>query len=115
MIRENFKKWNQTTAEGRTKSQCSTGSEGQEDGAESRLLPSCKVRLGTNGETSRVSTGKFTVTRHKNRSCKYVEDMYCDNDYINTTPTRCSVLTTSESGDELIGLRGQFIGRAEQH
>ena len=45
-----------------------------------------------------------------------MEDMYCDNDYINMTPTRCSVLITSESGDELISLRGQFIGRAEhQH
>ena len=42
-------------------------------------------------------------------------DMNCDNDYINMTPTRCSVLITSESGDELISLRGHFIGRAEQH
>ena len=84
-------------------------------GAESRLLPSCKIRLGTKGETSRVSTQKFTVSRHENRSCKYMEDMYCDNDYINMTPTRCSVLITStrcselmtsESGDELISLRG---------
>ena len=31
------------------------------------------------------------------------------------TPTRCSVLITSESGDELISLREIFIGRAEQH
>ena len=77
--------------------------------------PSCKIRLGTNCETSRVSTGKFTVARHKNRSCKYMEDMYCDNDYINMTPTRYSVLITSESGDELISLREQFIERAEQH
>ena len=83
--------------------------------AEDRLLPSCKIRLGTNNETSRVSTGKFTVTRHKNRSCKYMEDTYCDNDYTNMTPTRYSVLITSESGDELISLREQFIGRAEQH
>ena len=59
--------------------------------------------------------GKFTVTRHGNRSCKYMEDMYCDNDNINMTPTRYSVLVTSESGDELISLREQFIGRAEQH
>ena len=44
-----------------------------------------------------------------------MEDMYCDFDYINMTPTRCSVLITSESGDELISLRRQFIGRAEQH
>ena len=87
----------------------------QGDGAESRLPPSCKIRLGTNGETSRVFAHKFTVMRHKNRSCKYMEDMYCDNEYINMTPTRCSVLFTSESGDELISLRGQFIGRAEQH
>ena len=80
--------------------------------AESRL-PSCKIRLGTNGETSRVSTGKFTVSRHKNRGCKYMEDMYCDNDCINMTPTRCSVLITFESGDALISLRGQCTGRAE--
>ena len=83
--------------------------------AESCLTPSCRIRLGTNSETSRVSTGKFTVTRHKNRSCKYMEDMYCENDYINMTPTRHSLLITSESGDELISLREQFIGRAEQH
>ena len=83
--------------------------------AADRLTPSCKIRLGTNCETSRVSTGKFTVTRHKNRSCKHMEDMYCDNGYIKMTPTRCSVLITSESGDELISLREQFIGRAEQH
>ena len=38
-----------------------------------------------------------------------MEDMYCDNDYINMTPTRYSVLITSESGDELISLREQFI------
>ena len=44
-----------------------------------------------------------------------MEDMYCDNDYINMTPTRYSVLITCESGDELISLREQFIGRAEQH
>ena len=44
-----------------------------------------------------------------------MEDMYCDNDYTNMTPTRYSVLITSESGDELISLREQFIGRAEQH
>ena len=48
-------------------------------------------------------------------SCKYMEDMYCDNDYINMTPTRCSVHIMSESGDELISLREQFVGRAEQH
>ena len=29
-----------------------------------------------------------------------MEDMYCDTDYTNMTPTRCSVLITSESGDE---------------
>ena len=44
-----------------------------------------------------------------------MEDMYCDIDYINMTPTRCSVLIMSESGDELISLREHFIGRAEQH
>ena len=44
-----------------------------------------------------------------------MDDVYCDNDYINMTPTSCSVLITSESGDELISLCGQFIGRAEQH
>ena len=51
------------------------------------------------------------MTRHKNRSCKYMEDVYCDNDCFNMTPTRCSALITSESGDELISLRG----KAEQH
>ena len=55
-------------------------------------LPRCKIRLGTNGETSRVSTQKFTESRHEKRSCKYMEEMYCDNDSINMTPTRCSVL-----------------------
>ena len=35
-------------------------------------------------------------------------DMYCDNDYINMTPTRCSVLITSESDDELISLKETF-------
>ena len=80
-----------------------------------RSSPSCKIRLGTNGETSRVSTGEFTVSSHENRSCKYTEDMYRDNDNISMTPTRCSVIITSESGDELINLRGRFIGRAEQH
>ena len=47
-----------------------------------------------------------------------MEDMYCDNDYINMTPTRCSVLITSESGDEQIimkGTYGPYEGRAEQH
>ena len=88
---------------------------GPRRGAEYRLHPCCKIRLGTNGETSRVSTGMFTVTRHTNRSCQYMEDIYCDNDYINVTPTRCSVLITSKSGDELISLREQFIGRAEQY
>ena len=34
-------------------------------------------------ETSQVSTQKFTVLRHKNWSCKYMEDMYCDSDYNN--------------------------------
>ena len=49
-------------------------------GAEDRLPPSHKIRLGTNDETSHVSTQKFTVFRHKNWSCKYMEDMYCDSD-----------------------------------
>ena len=44
-----------------------------------------------------------------------MEDLYCDNDYINMTPTRYSVLITCESGDELISLREQFIGRTEKH
>ena len=48
--------------------------------AEDRLSPSHKIRLGTNDETSQVSTRKFTVSRHKNWSCKYMEDMYCDSD-----------------------------------
>ena len=80
---------------------------------EDRLSPS-KISLGTNSETSRVSTGKFTVTRHKNKTCKYMVDMYCDNDYINMTPTRYSMLITSEPG-ELISLHEKFIERAEQH
>ena len=71
-------------------------------GAEDRLTQSCEIRLGTYCEISRVSTRKFTITRHKNRSCQYTEDMYCDNDYINMTPTRCGVLVTSDSGDEQI-------------
>ena len=95
---------------------CAESSTADRDrGAEDRLSPNCKIRLGTNGETSRVSTAKFTVLRHKNRSCKCMEDMYCDSDYNNVTPTRCSVLITLESGDELISLCEQFIGRAEQH
>ena len=44
-----------------------------------------------------------------------MEDMYCDNDHINMTPIRCSVLITSESGDELSSLLEQFVGRAQQH
>ena len=43
------------------------------------LTPSHKIRQETNDE-SRVSTSKFTVLRHKNWSCKYTEDMYCDSD-----------------------------------
>ena len=39
-----------------------------------------KKRLGTSDEASQVSTQKFTVLRHKNWSCKYMEDMYCDSD-----------------------------------
>ena len=70
--------------------------------------PSCKIRLGTDGETSRVSAGKFTATRHKNRSCKYMEDMYCDNYYINMTPTRYNVTIMKET-------YGPYEGRAEQH
>ena len=50
-------------------------------GAEYRLPPSHKIRLGTKCETSRVYTEKFTVTRHENRSCKYMEDIHCDSDY----------------------------------
>ena len=49
-------------------------------GAEYRLSPSHKIRLGTNCETSSVPTRKLTVTRHENRSCKYMEEMYCDSD-----------------------------------
>ena len=58
------------------------------------------------------------MTRHKKRSCKYMEDGYCDNDYSNMTPTRYSVLMTSESGDEQIIMReryGPYEGRVEQH
>ena len=49
-------------------------------GAEDRLTPSHKIRLGTSDETSQVSLQKFTVLRYKSRSCKYSEDMYCDSD-----------------------------------
>ena len=48
--------------------------------AEDRLSPCHKIRLGTNDETSQVSTQMFTVLRHKNWSCKCMEDMYCDSD-----------------------------------
>ena len=61
-------------------------------GAEYRLSPSHKVRLGTNCETSSVPTGKLTITRHKNRSCKYMEKMYCDSDYNNVI--LCAVINT---------------------
>ena len=47
-----------------------------------------------------------------------MEDMYCDNDHINMTPTRYSVLITSEIGDEQIIMKetyGPYEGRAEQH
>ena len=47
-----------------------------------------------------------------------MEGMYCDNDYINMTPTHCSVLIMSESGDEQIIMKetcGPKEGRAEQH
>ena len=53
---------------------------GIRSGAEDRLSPSHKISLGTNDETSHVSTQKFTVSRHKNCSCKHMEDMYCDSD-----------------------------------
>ena len=52
-------------------------------GAEYRLPPSHKIRLGTNCETSSVPTGKLTITRHVDRSCKYIEKMYCDSGYNN--------------------------------
>ena len=45
--------------------------------------------LGTNVETSHVSTQKFTVSRHKNWSCKYMEDMYCDSDYKKSDIIHC--------------------------
>ena len=49
-------------------------------GAEDRLTPSHKKRLGTNDETLQVSTQKCTVLSHKNWSCKYMQDVYCDSD-----------------------------------
>ena len=58
------------------------GREEEEEGCRISSPPKLQKRLGTNSETSRVSAGKFTVTRHKNRSCKYMEDMYCYNDCI---------------------------------
>ena len=60
--------------------------------AEDRLPPSHKIRLGTSDETSQVSTQKFTVLRHKNWSCKYMEDMFCDSDYNNVI--LCTVINT---------------------
>ena len=59
--------------------------------------------------------GAESVTSHENKSCKHMEDVYFNNDNINMTLTRFSVLITSESGDELTSLRGQFIAKAEQH
>ena len=47
-----------------------------------------------------------------------MENMSCDNDHINMTPTRCSVLITSKSGDEQIIMKetfGPYEGRTEQH
>ena len=49
-------------------------------GAEDRPLPSHKIRQETNSVTSLCDTQKFTVLRHKNWSCKYMEDMFCDSD-----------------------------------
>ena len=49
-------------------------------GAEDRLSPSHKIREETYSETSLYDTQKFTILRHKNWSCKYKEDMYCDSD-----------------------------------
>ena len=48
--------------------------------AEDRLSPSHKIRQETSNETSLYDTQKFTVLRHKNWSCKYTKDMYCDSD-----------------------------------
>ena len=59
-----------------------------------------------------VSLQKSSQYRVTRTGGKYMEDMYCDNDYSNMTPTRCGVPITSESEDELISLRGQFFGRA---
>ena len=56
-------------------------------GVEGRLPPTHKIRIGTNCETSHDDTGKFTVLLLKNRSCKYMEAMYDDSDYIITSYT----------------------------
>ena len=52
-------------------------------GAEYRLSPSHKTQLGTNSKTSSVPAEKLTITHHENRSCMYMEKMYCDSDHNN--------------------------------
>ena len=41
--------------------------------------------------------------------------MYRDNDHIKMTPTRCSVIITSESGDEPISLDSSFEGQNDMY
>ena len=84
------------------------------ESAECRLLPSHKVRLGTNDETSHVSSQKFTVSHHKNRSCKYMEDMYCDSDYNNVTLfTVINTFYTCQADVETKKTVGMFLCNAE--
>ena len=78
-------------------------------GAEYGLPPSHHIRHGTNCETSRVSTGNFTVTRHENRSSKYLEDMYCDSDYNNVILSVNNTLYTCQAGVKIKMTVGMFL------
>ena len=52
-----------------------------ERGAEDRLsLQATKCVKKTSSETPLYDTLKFTVLRHKNWSCMYMKEMYCDSD-----------------------------------
>ena len=58
------------------------GERGREGGGQKIVsLPKhTKYVSETNDETSQVFNTKVTVLRHKNWSCKNMEDMYCDSD-----------------------------------
>ena len=79
-------------------------------GAEDRLHPSHKIRLGTSDETSQVFTQKFTVLRHKNWSCKYMEDMHCDSDDNNVIlVTVINTFYTCQADVETKMIVGMFV------